>query len=440
MAQPDDIDLVILAGGKGTRLRERLGDLPKPMIDIDGEPLLARQIQMAQSQGLQRIVLLIQHGAGKIREYFGDGARFGVNVRYVEEDTPRGTAGAVLDALDALSERFIVMYGDTMLDVDLQRFLRLHMASGAAASLFLHPNDHPQDSDLVDRDESGRITGFFPYPHPADLMVPNLVNAALYVVERRALEPYRQAKGPLDFGKHLFPRMLADGAALHGYVSPEYIKDAGTPERVDRVIADLRSGLIAARSLRQPAAAIFLDRDGVINREVDRVSRPEQLELLDGAAAAIRRLNRSPYRTVVITNQPVIARGDCDERGLRAIHARLDMLLGAEHAYLDALYYCPHHPDSGFPGERRELKIQCDCRKPATGLVKRAQADLNLDLRRSWFVGDSTVDFATARNAVIRSIGVATGHGGRDARYPVAADFRFEDLGAAVNFILAAGG
>jgi histidinol-phosphate phosphatase family protein len=436
VAQPDDTDLVILAGGKGTRLRERLGDLPKPMVDIGGKPLLAHQVEMARSQGMRRIVLLLQHGAGFIRGHFRDGASSGVNVRYFEETSPRGTAGAVLDVLDALSERFVVMYGDTMLDVDLNRFLRSHLASGAAASLFLHPNDHPHDSDLVDRDESGRITGFFPYPHPADRVVPNLVNAALYVVERKALEPYRQWQGPLDFARDVFPRMLADGAALHGYVSPEYIKDAGTPERVDRVTADLQSGLIAARSLRKPAAAVFLDRDGVIIREVNRVSRPEQLELLEGAAVAIRRLNRSPYRTVVITNQPVIARGDCDERGLRAIHARLDMLLGAQHAYLDALYYCPHHPDSGFPGERAELKIKCDCRKPATGLIKRALADLNLDLGRSWFVGDTTVDFATARNAGVRAIGVATGHGGRDARYPVSADFEFEDLRAAVDFIL----
>lgn len=429
-------ELVILAGGKGTRLKDRLGDKPKPMVDVDGKPLLQRQVELARDQGFTRIVMLVQYRADIIMGHFGDGGDYGIRIDYVRENEPRGTAGAVLDALDQLSERFIVMYGDTMLDVDLNRFADAHASTGAAASLFLHPNDHPQDSDLVAVADSGQVTGFHPYPHPPGFVAANLVNAALYVVDRDALKPYCTMQGLIDFGKHLFPKMLVDGLVLRGYNSPEYIKDAGTPERVDRVAGDLRSGLIAARSLRQPAAAVFLDRDGVLNTEVNRVSSPDQLVLIDGVAAALRRINRSRYRSVVITNQPVVARGDCDEAGLRRIHDRLETLLGAQGAYYDAIYYCPHHPDRGFAGERVDLKIHCDCRKPATGLVQRAARDLNIDIARSWFIGDTTVDIQTAKNAGIRSICLETGHAGKDARHPVQADHRFATLDEAVSFIL----
>jgi len=432
------MQLAIIAGGQGTRLKERLGDLPKPMAPIAGRPLVEHQMELARRHGIEDIVLLVGHGARYIEEFLGDGSRWGARLRYVHEPAPLGTAGAVLAALDALGDRFLVMYGDTMLNVDLDRFCEAHARQGAGASLLVHPNNHPHDSDLVETDEGGRIAAFHPYPHPPDRYYQNLVNAALYVVERRALEPYGPPAGALDFGKHLFPRMLGAGEFLYGYRSPEYIKDAGTPERLDQVMADYESGRIARGSFATPAPAVFLDRDGTLNLEVNRVKTVEQLEVLEGVGEAIGRLNRSPYRAVVITNQPVIARGDCSEQTLRAIHNKLETMLGRSHAYLDGLYYCPHHPERGHPGERVELKIACDCRKPAIGLIRQAQRELNLDLARSWFIGDSTVDLQTAANAGVRSILVETGYQGQDARHPARPDRVCADLGAAVEFLLGA--
>ncbi|MGH9613743.1 MAG: HAD-IIIA family hydrolase [Bryobacteraceae bacterium] len=430
------MQLVIVAGGKGTRLKERLGNLPKPMVDVAGKPLLAHQVLLARNYGIEDIVFLAGHGAEAIRDYFGDGSRWGARIRYFEEERPLGTAGAVLSVADRLAGRFLVMYGDTILNVDLSRFWRSHEASGAAASLFLHPNDHPADSDLVELDENSLVVAFHPYPHDAKRYYANLVNAALYVIERDALLPWKGRTDLPDFGKHLFPHMLAAGAALHGYRSPEYIKDAGTPERLDRVIADYRSGKIERGSFATPAPAVFLDRDGTLNEEVNRVKSAEELRVFDGAAAAIRLLNRSEYRAVIITNQPVVARGDCTEEELHRIHNRLETELGREGAYLDAIYFCPHHPDKGFPGERPDLKIRCDCRKPETGLIRRAVADLNLDLGRSWLIGDSSADTKTAANARISSILVQTGHAGKDGRYPDQPGHVFPDLNAAVRFIL----
>jgi histidinol-phosphate phosphatase family protein len=346
----------------------------------------------------------------------------------------------VLNALAELQDRFLVIYGDTMLNVELSRFWRAHEENRADASLLLHPNDHPHDSDLVEIDECGRITAFHAYPHDPDRLYANLVNAALYVVEKRALVGCRDSSGPLDFGKDLFPNMLAQGKLLYGYRSAEYIKDAGTPERLDAVLADYESGRIARGSLETTAPAIFLDRDGTLNEEVDRVSHPDKFSLFPGVGGAIRRINRAGYRAVVITNQPVIARGDCTERELVEIHNKMETLLGRDGAYVDAILHCPHHPDKGFAGERADLKIACSCRKPAIGLIERARIELSIDLKRSWFIGDSTVDIRTARNAGLKSILLQTGYGGRDGRYPDCPDHTASSLVEAVDIVLGTGG
>ena len=430
--------VVILAGGMGTRLRDITGDLPKPLAPIDGTTLLGRQLELVAASAMTDVVILSGYRADVIADYCGDGARWGLNVRCVAESQPRGTAGAVLEALHELQSRFIVMYGDVVLDVDLDRLVAVHERHAPAATLLVHPNDHPFDSDIVEVDAEGFATRMRGYPHPPGEDLPNLVNAGLYVLERDALAAVTGLPEKPDFGKHVFARMVEQGQRVFGYRSPEYIKDAGTPERLAKTGRDIRSGKVAGLSLRTLAPAIFLDRDGVLNEEVGRISRPEDLVLCPGAAAAVARINQSTYRSVVITNQPVIARGDVTVEGLARIHARLDTLLAHDHAYVDALYYCPHHPDKGFPGEVAALKFACDCRKPEPGLILKAAEDLRIDLARSWMIGDMTTDMELARRAGVRFIMVGTGHAGKDGTYPGQPEFLVPDLAAAVDLILKA--
>lgn len=432
--------VVILAGGLGTRLRAVTGDLPKPLALADGRPLLGRQLDLIAASGIGEVVVLCSYGADQIRAFCGDGSAWGLRIACVEEETARGTAGAVIDALPHLHERFVVMYGDVVLDVDLGMLAAAHARHAPAATLLVHPNDHPADSDIVEIDDAGFVRAFHPYPHPPGRDLPNLVNAGLYVLEKAALVGLAGLPPKPDFGKIVFPLMLAQGLRLHGYRSPEYIKDAGTPERLEKVSKDLHSGRVAALSLRTPSPAVFLDRDGVLNETRGHIARPDDLVLYEGAGVAVARLNRSHFRTVVITNQPVVARGECSEDELAAIHARLDMQLARDGAFVDALYYCPHHPDAGFPGERPELKIACNCRKPEPGLIERAAADLNIDLSESWYIGDMTGDIELAQRCGMQSILVGTGFGGRDGKYDAEPTLRAPDLAAAVALIFAAEG
>jgi histidinol-phosphate phosphatase family protein len=401
--------LVILAGGRGTRLKDFLGDLPKPMIAIGPKPLLEHQVDLARQYGFGSLLFFVHHRADLIEQHFGDGSKWGVNIRYVVEKEPLGTAGAVLAGFGQLADRFLVMYGDTMVNVDLQRIWNAHEESRADATLMLHPNDHPFDSDLVEVDSESFVIAFHNRPHPDCLWRQNLVNAGLYVLEKRALAAFRASpeahRSPsiLDFGKDLFPAMLGRGAKLFGYNSPEYIKDIGTPHRYEKVCAEFSSGVVVSSSLATPQRAVFLDRDGTLVAEKDCLRTADQLELLPGVAEAIQLLNHHGWRTVVVTNQPVIAKGWCTEAELKNIHNKLETLLGRERAFLDRIYFCPHHPEKGFAGERPELKIECDCRKPKPGLIQRAVADLNVDLKRSWLIGDTTTDLQTAKNAGLKS-------------------------------------
>ncbi|MCX6929285.1 MAG: HAD-IIIA family hydrolase [Verrucomicrobia bacterium] len=431
--------LVILAGGKGTRLRDQLGGLPKPLIEIGGKPLLEHQIELARRQGFSEIVLFTCYRPDLIEAALGDGSRYGLRLHYQIESAPLGTAGAVLAGFEKLADQFVVLYGDTMVNVDLARVARTHQNSGAEGTLLIHPNDHPADSDLVEIDAASRITAFHNRPHPADHCLQNLVSAGLYVLNKRALRPWAGSNKPMDFGNNLFPAMLARGIHLHGYNSPEFIKDIGTPERYERVCAQYNAGIVQRSSLATHQRAVFLDRDGTLVKEVSPqgLSSPDQLELLPGVAEAIHLLNNAGLRAVVITNQPVVAKGFCTEAELKVVHNKLETLLGRDHAYLDRIYWCPHHPQKGFPGERPELKILCNCRKPRIGLIEQSVRDLSIDLTQSWFTGDATTDIQTAKNAGLRSVLVRTGYGGSDGKYSARPDFTCDSFLEAVNTILA---
>lgn len=428
---------VILAGGKGTRLKERLGDLPKPLVSVLGIPLLERQILSLKAEGISDVIILVNHKADAIIRFCNEKENWGIKLNCIDDgEVPRGTAGAVLSILNQLDELFLVVYGDTLFNIDFVRFFRFHEAGiNIAASLFLHPNDHPADSDLVEMDDELNIVNFHGYPHKHDIYLPNLVNAALYIINRNSIISWRDHQGSLDFAKDLFPMMRAKGFILRGYVSPEYIKDAGTPRRLDKVELDLQNGKVERASFKYQQKAVFIDRDGTLNIEKGYITRPDQLELFPGVGEGLAQLNKFEWRSILVTNQPVIARGDCTRDELNKIHWKLENLIADSGAFIDKIYYCPHHPDRGFQNEVGNLKIVCSCRKPETGMFDKAMADLNIDYLNSWIIGDSTADLGAAHRTEISSILVETGNAGLDDKYPYTSDFVLSDFKAAVDFI-----
>src|SRR4030042_1379411 len=319
-----------------------------------------------------------------------------------------------------------------MINMDLNRLTDFHSQKQSQCTLVLHPNNHPYDSDLVEADSDGKIISFHPKPHENLLYYHNLVNAGVYVFSPDVLN-YLEKGTKADFGREVFLRIFND-LRMYGYQTFEYLKNMGTPERWEEVSHDYKTGKIFQFNYENPQKAIFLDRDGVLNVEKSFISQPEELELYDFAPEAIQKINESQYLTIVVTNQSVIARNLCTLEELDLIHEKLATDLGMQHAYLDALYFCPHHPDKGYPEERVEYKIECDCRKPKPGLFHRAAKDFNINLNDSWMIGDSERDILAGINAGCKTIGVMTGFGMATGK--VHPDFFFADLLGAARFIL----
>jgi histidinol-phosphate phosphatase family protein len=406
------------------------------MVDVLGRPLLEHLINGAVAQGLYDFVILTGYLSEVIESWFGDGSAYGAHITYVREDVPRGTAGAILDAEHILKEPFIVLYGDILLDVDLRHIETFHNSHDGIATIFVHPNDHPHDSDLVVVDQDNRISSFLPKPHPANAQLPNLVSAAIYVLSPQALA-YCDKDKASDWGADIFPRMVSSGEKILAYRSCEYAKDIGTPERLTKGEGDLKSGRVASLSRRVKKPAVFIDRDGVLNKEIGGVLSKEQMQLLPGTASALKRLNRAGLVAICITNQPELAKGRLCLKGLSEIHAVLDTELAREGAYLDDLFYCPHHPEAGWAGEVRALKIACSCRKPAPGMLHSAAITHNIDLSRSWMIGDRYVDIAAGKAAGARTILVRTGFGGSDTALDNhEPDIIVDDFPTAIDHIL----
>jgi histidinol-phosphate phosphatase family domain/HAD-superfamily hydrolase, subfamily IIIA len=388
--------IVIMAGGKGTRIAEVNAQIPKPMIPINNKPILEYQLEALKTQGYTDIILVIGHLGHVIKEYFGDGSKMGTRIEYITEDQPLGTAGALYYLKDSLKEDFLLLNGDIIFDVDINRFYNYHVKHNAVATILTHPNAHPYDSGIIIADENGRVTRWL---HKEDerTWYKNRVNAGLHMLSPQIFNKFDMLR-KRDLDRDILMPLISDGE-LCIYDSPEYVKDMGTPDRYYAVIQDINSGRVKARNLSEKQKAIFLDRDGTVNQYVGFLTNIEDFRLLPGVADAIRRINESDYLAIVVTNQPVIARGEISLSELNAIHNKMETLLGQEGAYVDDIFYCPHHPDKGFEGERPEYKKECECRKPKPGLLIQAAEKYNIDLKKSWMVGDSVNDMKAGQSA-----------------------------------------
>ena len=381
---------VIMSGGRGTRISELFPDIPKPLIPICGKPVLEHEIECLREQGFTDIILTVSHMAEKIIEYFGDGSELGVHIDYFVEDKPLGNAGALFRLRDKLTEDFLLLNADSVFNIDFNRFVAFHKEHNALATLFTHPNDHPYDSGLIIADEDKSVKKWLAKEDVRPEFYKNRVNAGLHIISPRLLENDIDLP-KIDLDRHLL-KPLAGSGRMFCYDSPEYVKDMGTPERFEEVTKDFESGKVFARNLRNKQKAIFLDRDGTINKYKGFLRNIDDFELLPTVAGAIKLINRSGYLAIVVTNQPVIARGEVTFAELNEIHNKMETLLGRDGAYLDGIYFCPHHPDSGFEGEIKELKFDCNCRKPKPGMLLQAAKDFNIDLERSYMIGDGEHD------------------------------------------------
>lgn len=409
--------VVLMAGGRGTRISELFPDIPKPLIPIEGIPVLEREIVSLRDQGFNEFILTVGYKAEKIQSYFGDGQKWNVKIRYFVEKSPLGNAGALF-MLD-LKEDFLLLNADAVFDVDFNRMVEYHREHGGLVTLLTHPNSHPYDSGLIIADAEGRVKSWLAKEDERPEYYKNRVNAGLHILSPKVLElsginkedigrVVDGKKFKVDLDRQILKPLCGSGE-VYCYDSPEYVKDMGTPERYYSVCKDYKNGIANSKNLKNKQKAIFLDRDGTLNKYVGFLRNIDEFELTDDAANAVRLINESGYLAIVVTNQPVVARGEVSIDELNEIHMKLETLLGQKGAYIDALYYCPHHPHKGYEGEIPELKIECECRKPKPGMLLKAAEDYNVDLSKSYMIGDSDNDYEAGVAAGCTSIKIKEG-------------------------------
>ena len=431
------MDAVISAGGKGTRLGNLTRDIPKCLIPIGLKPILRLQLEELARNGIRKAWMLTGHLGEIVDEYLASG-KTPIEVQTIRESMPLGTGGGLAELRGKITDDFLFVYGDLVFSLDLERMKARHNEAHSVVTLLAHPNSHPFDSDLIQADADGKVTAILGKKSPRSGYHRNLVNAGVYIVSPRVigLVPPNEKH---DFEKDILPPLVAAGE-VGCYRTCEYVKDMGTLDRLDRVAKDLGDGFVESRRLNNPQRAIFFDRDGTLNKYVGLLSKPDDLELLPGAAEAVRLGNEKGYLCFVVTNQPVVARGLCTFEEEDEINGKLETLLGAEGAFLDDFRYCPHHPNGGYPGEIASLKIDCGCRKPKTGMLDELAKKYNIDLSRSWLIGDTSSDIQTAKNAGMRSVLVSCGMPEPQRKYQATPEGAASDALEAVRFVLSSYG
>jgi histidinol-phosphate phosphatase family protein len=372
---------VILAGGRGTRMRPLTDTRPKPMIEFHGKPFLEYLMEMLREQGFERVLLLLGYLPDVIQDYFGDGRRWGIEIDYSVSGPDDLTVSRIQLARERIEQTFLLMYCDNYWPMQMDRMWRHYRALGAPAMVTVYANGdvYRPGKDSVRVNDRGFVEVF-----DRSRKTPGLrgVEISYAILDKSVLELLPERDELVE--QALYPQ-LAERRQLSAYLTDHRYYSVGSLERLpvtERFLA------------RRPA--IILDRDGVLNRRPPRaeyVRRPDEFEWLPGARQALALLKEAGYTVIVVSNQAGIARGAMTERDLDAIHARMRAEAGEAGGGVDAIYHCPHGWNEG-----------CDCRKPAPGMLFQAQRDFELDLTRTPFIGDDERDRQAADAAGCPSV------------------------------------
>jgi mannose-1-phosphate guanylyltransferase/phosphomannomutase len=394
---------VISAGGIGSRLRTITEDLPKILVKIGDITLLERHLKNLDSWEIEECLLLLGHNASIVEDYLNKVRnKYRVKVQISVEAEPLGTGGAILSVFSDLHDSFIYFHGDLFINLPKVTLESLY-DQGSDFSLFVHSTSHPEDSDLVEFNED-RIIRFITKPHPATLAIKNYGNAGFYFFNKNVFENLEIANQKIDLDREIIPHLLSNGFIGRAIQNKWEIRDVGTTERYMRTNIEIESGKLG----RKKRPAILLDRDGTINFERGHISSPRDFEIVEGVPEGIKLINQAGVLAIVVTNQPVIARGELSYFGLDLIHAKMESEIGLIGAKIDGIYVCPHHPDKGFKGEVPSLKVDCNCRKPKSGLIEKAVFEFGIDKELCVMLGDTWRDEEAARNAGIKFYQVST--------------------------------
>ncbi len=374
--------VIVLVGGKGTKLGEISSQIPKPLLPIAaGRPFLDYLLEMVERHGYRDLVLLAGHQGEKVEAAYDGRTIGGAQVRVIRESSPLGTGGALTMARDILEDRFVMMNGDAIFDINLRALERTALKRGAIATVaLLMVPDAARYGRVLEM--GGKVTAFL--EKDVSRPGPGIINGGIYVLRREILDFIGQPPCSLEWDA--FP-VLVERGEISGCEFAGYFLDIGLPETLEQGHHELPSVRV------RPAA--FLDRDGVINVDHGYSHRPDDLQFGPGAVEAIRNLNDRGYYVFVVTNQAGIARGLYGLDNARRFNLEIQERLAREGAHVDRFYISPYHPDGVVP----EFAVDHWDRKPNPGMLFKAMSEWPVVQERSFLIGDKDSDIKAAERA-----------------------------------------
>ena len=403
MLRPEDMQVVILMGGLGTRLKEYTKECPKPLVDVGGRPFFDYQLKLLKHHGFKKFLFLIGYRAEMIEEYYGDGSSNGISITYCYDGKELlGTGGAIRRAYDYLEDDFLVMYGDSFMDIDYEetiyRYFEGKQHGKRAVMTVLKNNNMFDKSNVIVKD--GEIVL---YDKKNQLPEMDYIDYGVCAYEKSLFDKY-------EYGVKFDVAELQNELSINGQIAAHVVTkrfyEIGSPNALN----EFRNYVIHRFNESHPA--VFVDRDGVFNEiifnedaeQLDSPQKPEQFKLLDNASEALKLFKEKGYYVFLVTNQPGAAKGKTTLKTLYDINTMFVDMMKAEGADFDGIYMCPHYPKMQ-PYNKEEFLIKvCDCRKPKAGLLMKPKDIYNIDYDNSYMIGDSFTDIQAGEAAGVKTV------------------------------------
>ena len=370
---------VIFAGGLGERLKPFTETDPKPMYPINGKPFLEYLIEQLKEWGIDEVILLLGYLPDKIKNYFGNGSQWDLNIEYVDTPIEYDTQFRLKAAEEKLKDDFLMMYCDNICPVDFTRLRYEYFQNKALIQLSAYSNSDGYTADNLRIGYNGIVENYDRRRAEGDLKGVDIG----YAIVSKSVLGFMTKKNDC-FEAVVYPKLISEGK-LFATVTEHRYYSIGSYERIG-----LTEQYLSDRKY------IFIDRDGVMNRKppkAEYVRKPTDFSWIEGSKDAIKKLNDAGFIVIEITNQAGIARGLMTDEDFWKVQRKIDSDLAEVGAKIDAVYYCPHGWNDN-----------CDCRKPKPGMLFQAQKDHSIDLTKCLLIGDDERDLMAACNANMKGI------------------------------------
>ncbi len=398
-----EIQVVVLMGGLGTRLKEFTQECPKSLVDVEGKPFFDYQLHLMKKWGFRKFVFLIGYRAEMIEQYYGDGKKDGISIEYCYDgEKLLGTGGAVRRALSHLKEDFLLIYGDSFMDINFEetvyRYFRGKTQGKRALMTVLKNNDRFDKSNVIVRD--GELV-LYDKHQPVPEM--EYIDYGVCMYERALFEGYAEDV-PFDVAQ--IQNRLSLAGEMTAHIVTKRFYEIGSPASLEEFRAYVK------HRFQEPHPAVFLDRDGVLNEivfnedteQLDSPMNVGQFQLLPGVPEALRLFKEKGYYLFIVTNQPAAAKGKTSLAKLYDINTYFAEEMQKTGAELDDIYMCPHYTKA-LPMTKEDFLIRsCDCRKPKPGLLLKAKERYHIDWEHSYMIGDSYTDIEAGKKAGVKTI------------------------------------